>query len=52
MSEFLNEDLKNKNNIEIKCFDIEIIVEKWFLVNMYNNEINVLNKKVKILDIV
>lgn len=52
MSEFLNEDLKNKNDIEIKGFDFEIIVEKWLLSSMNNNEIDVWNKKVKIVDIV
>lgn len=51
VSEPSNEDLKNKNNIEIKCPDIEIIAEKRPSANMHNNEINVPNKKAKTSDI-
>lgn len=41
-----------ENKVVLKCFDKSIIVKKWFLIIMNDNEINVLNKKVKIVEIV
>lgn len=51
VSEPSNEDSKNKNDIEIKGPDFEIIAEKRPSSSMNNNEIDVRNKKAKTADI-